>query len=44
MGIQLPDAKSVAVNPTQEQMREWVLEHMPNVTVTEFDSELTERA
>lgn len=38
MGIQLPEAKSVAANPTQEEMREWVLEYMPNITVTEFDN------
>ncbi len=36
MAIELPPARSVAVNPTQEQLREWVLELMPNVTVTEF--------
>lgn len=36
MGFDLPTARSVAVNPTQDQMREWVLEHMTNVTVTEF--------
>ena len=38
MGFQLPSAQSVAVNPTQPEMREWVLEHMPNITVTEFDN------
>ncbi len=36
MSIALPPARSVAVNPTQAQMREWVLEHMPNITETEF--------
>ena len=38
MGFQLPNAQSVAVNPTQPEMREWVLEYMPNITVTEFDN------
>jgi len=32
----LPAAKSVVVNPTQEEMRSWVLEYMPRVTETEF--------
>jgi phosphoenolpyruvate carboxykinase (ATP) len=32
----LPPARSVVVNPTQEQMRSWVLEHMPRITETEF--------
>ena len=36
--FELPAAKSVAENPTQAEMREWVIEHMPNVTVTEFDN------
>ncbi len=36
MGIELPAARSVVVNPSQAQMREWVLEHMPRVTETEF--------
>ncbi len=36
MAIELPPARSVAANPTQAEMREWVLEHMPNLTVTEF--------
>ena len=36
MTFELPKAKSVAVNPTQEEMRAWVLEHMPRVTETEF--------
>ncbi len=36
MAIELPPARSVAVNPTQAEMREWVLEHMPNITETEF--------
>jgi phosphoenolpyruvate carboxykinase (ATP) len=34
--MSLPSAASVAVNPTQEELRAWVLEYMPNVTVTEF--------
>ena len=38
MVFELPAAKSVAVNPTQKEMREWVLEYMPRVTVTEFDN------
>lgn len=36
MAFALPAAKSVDANPTQEQMRSWVLEYMDNVTVTEF--------
>ena len=36
MAFELPAAKSVAVNPSQQQMREWVLEYMPRVTETEF--------
>jgi phosphoenolpyruvate carboxykinase (ATP) len=32
----LPKARSVAVNPTQEEMRTWVVDLMPNVTETEF--------
>jgi len=36
MAIALPEARSVAVNPTQAEMRAWVLEHMPRVTETEF--------
>ncbi len=38
MSFELPKARSVAVNPTQAEMREWVLELMPRVTVTEFDN------
>ena len=38
MTFELPPAKSVAVNPTQQEMRSWVLEYMPRVTVTEFDN------
>jgi phosphoenolpyruvate carboxykinase (ATP) len=34
--FELPVAKSVAVNPSQEQMREWVLEYMPRLTETKF--------
>jgi phosphoenolpyruvate carboxykinase (ATP) len=33
--IELPRAKSVAVNPTQDELREWVVE-MPNSQETEF--------
>jgi phosphoenolpyruvate carboxykinase (ATP) len=36
MSFQLPQAKSVAENPSQKQLREWVLEYMPRVTETEF--------
>ena len=36
MAIELPQARSVAANPTQAEMREWVLEHMPRITETEF--------
>ena len=36
MSIALPPARSVAVNPTQAEMRAWVLEHMPRITETEF--------
>jgi phosphoenolpyruvate carboxykinase (ATP) len=38
MSIELPQARSVAVNPTQAELREWVLELMPadRITVTEF--------
>ncbi len=32
----LPEAASVAENPSQEQLRAWVIEHMPNITETEF--------
>lgn len=35
MTIELPAARSVVVNPTQEQMRAWVAE-MPNAQRTEF--------
>ncbi|MDX1619541.1 MAG: phosphoenolpyruvate carboxykinase [Nitriliruptorales bacterium] len=40
MTFELPEARSVERNPSQEQMREWVLELMPDerVTVTEFDN------
>jgi phosphoenolpyruvate carboxykinase (ATP) len=34
--FELPQAKSVVANPTQEQLRSWVLERMPNVVETEF--------
>lgn len=32
----LPEAASVAVNPTQAQMREWALEHLADATETTF--------
>ncbi|MEZ5174889.1 MAG: phosphoenolpyruvate carboxykinase (ATP) [Acidimicrobiia bacterium] len=38
MDSQLPPAASVAVNPTQQEMRAWVEEYMSNITVTEFDN------
>ena len=34
--FELPQAKSVEVNPSQERLRELALERMPRVTVTEF--------
>ncbi|MCC5949648.1 MAG: phosphoenolpyruvate carboxykinase [Nitriliruptoraceae bacterium] len=36
MSLELPPARSVAENPTQEQLRAWVLELQPNVQETEF--------
>ena len=36
MTFALPEARSVAVNPTQAEMRGWVLEHMTRITETEF--------
>jgi len=36
--FQLPHANSVEVNPTQQQMREWALELMDDITVTQFDN------
>ena len=38
MAIELPTARSVAVNPSQPEMRAWVLEHMPRITETEFEN------
>ncbi len=38
MVFQLPAAKSVSANPTQEEMRAWTLEFMPRIIVTEFDN------
>ena len=35
MGIQLPQARSVAVNPTQDELRGWAAA-MPNAQLTEF--------
>ncbi len=34
--MELPAALSVAVNPTQQQLRNWVVESMPRITETEF--------
>lgn len=36
MTVQLPPARSVAVNPSQEQLRSWALEYMPRITETEY--------
>ncbi len=36
MPFTLPDAASVAVNPSQAEMRSWVVEYMDRVTETEF--------
>ncbi len=36
MAAPLPTARSVALNPSQEQLRAWVLEHMPRIVETEF--------
>jgi phosphoenolpyruvate carboxykinase (ATP) len=36
VAIKLPHAASVVKNPTQAEMREWVLEHMPRIIETEF--------
>ena len=38
MTVELPKAKSVAVNPSQAEMREWALEHLDDATLTEFDN------
>jgi phosphoenolpyruvate carboxykinase (ATP) len=35
---ELPPARSVAIDPTQEELRSWALELMDRVTVTEFDN------
>src|SRR5688572_3340957 len=34
--VELPQARSIEVNPSQERLRELTLERMPRVTVTEF--------
>ncbi len=36
MSVPLPAARSVVVDPSQDQLRAWVLEHMPGVVETEF--------
>jgi hypothetical protein len=36
VSFELPQAKAVEANPTQEQMRDWALELMDNITETEF--------
>ncbi len=48
MTFQLPSAKSVAVNPTQQEMRDWVLQYMPRVQETvhgnlNYTAEITAR-
>lgn len=35
---ELPSSRSLVANPAPEQLREWALELMPRVTVTEFDN------
>ena len=37
MAIELPQCKSLVVNPTQDELREWVAQ-MPNSQLTEFDN------
>jgi phosphoenolpyruvate carboxykinase (ATP) len=46
--FKLPPAGSVTANPTQEEMRAWVLEHMPRIQETKFgnlnyEAEITAR-
>lgn len=36
MAFELPSAASVTSNPSQSELRQWVLDLMPNVTETEF--------
>jgi phosphoenolpyruvate carboxykinase (ATP) len=36
VGVELPAARSVAANPTQEELRAWVLERMDRIAETEF--------
>lgn len=38
MSFELPPAASVAVNPTQDEMRRWALELLDDATLTEFDN------
>jgi phosphoenolpyruvate carboxykinase (ATP) len=37
VSVELPKAKSVAENPTQSEMREWVLDLMPSDRITETE-------
>jgi phosphoenolpyruvate carboxykinase (ATP) len=37
VSLELPKAKSVAENPTQKEMREWVLDLMPSDRITETE-------
>ncbi len=34
--IEIPPSRSVAANPTQAELRQWALDLMPRITVTEF--------
>ena len=48
MSFELPSAKSVAVNPSQEEMRKWVLQYMPRIQETvhgnlNYQAEITAR-
>ena len=36
MAFSLPSSRSVAVNPTQMEMRAWVLEHMARLSKEDF--------
>lgn len=36
MSFELPPAKSVSTNPTQQELRDWALDLMPNIVETEF--------
>jgi phosphoenolpyruvate carboxykinase (ATP) len=36
--IEIPSARSVAANPSNEELRQWALDLTPRVTTTEFDN------